>query len=136
MVVHDRGELVRSHGGDCWAKILKTLIPGCKESSIFGVGVSWELVGCVEGTLERGEIESGGGIGDVGGWDEKGVDYLHHTAGERQVCLHKCASASLATDKDYHVSSLLDILNSLTPSNITPFRVGQQSRYESRRARY
>jgi len=71
MVVHDLGELVRSHGGDCWAEILESLIPGSKESGILGGGISGELVGCVEGAFEGGEIEGVGGVGEVGGRDEK-----------------------------------------------------------------
>ena len=41
-------------------------------------------------------------------------------------CLRQCTSASLPTDKDDHISSLLHVLHSLSSSNITVCRARQQ----------
>jgi len=82
VIVHDLTDLIRGHGGDRWAESLECCVPRCEEGDAGGGGVDGQPVSCVQGTLERSEVEGGGRVCDVGGRDEEGIDHLHHTAGE------------------------------------------------------
>lgn len=85
MVVHDFGKVVRCHVCNCGAEALEGRVGGGEDGYVGLVAEGGHLVGGVEGAFEGGYVEGVQGVGDVGGWDEEGVDYLDDTAIELKV---------------------------------------------------
>ena len=137
---------------------MEGFVRGSKDRNIVGVRESGHLIGGVQRTLEGCEVEGIDGVGDVGWWDEEGVDYLDNTAVEREIltlvlvcsvptarkirgstgrayCLSQGTSASLSTDKDNHISSLLHVLHNLSSSDVGVCGARQKCRDENWGAR-
>ena len=53
-----------------------------ENGDIGGVGEGGHLVGGVEGAFKGREVESIDSVGDVGGRNEEGVNYLNYTTAE------------------------------------------------------
>lgn len=136
---------------------MEGFVRGSKDCNIVGVRKSGHLIGGVQRTLEGCEVEGIDGVGDVGWWDEEGVDYLDNTAVEREIlmpllacsvptahkikgsterayCLSQGTSASLSTDKNNHISSLLHVLHYLSSSDVGVCGARQKCRDENWRA--
>ena len=84
-VVHDLGKLLRGHVRDSGTKGLECLIRSSEDCNVCLVGDAVHDIGCVERAFEGGKVEGRSGVGEIGRWDQEGVNHLDHAAGEFQV---------------------------------------------------
>ena len=85
VVIQYCGELIGGHVCDCGSEVLESFVRGREDGYVGLIGEGGDLVGGVEGAFEGGDVEGVQGVGNVGGWNEQGVDYLNDSAIELEV---------------------------------------------------